>query len=109
MSKIMPPIHPGEMLREEFLEPMEITAYRLAHDIDVPESRISEILREKRAVSADTALRLSRYFGMSESYWTNIQAHYDREIAKERAGDKIDQIHPLSGIDPKIAPRRTKV
>ncbi len=76
----MPPIHPGELLREEFLEPMGITAYRLAKDIGVPAPRVYDIVGEKRGISADTALRLSRYFGMSEGYWINAQAHYDLEV-----------------------------
>lgn len=93
---IMPPIHPGELLREEFLEPLGITAYRLAKDIGVPEQRIGAIVRGQRGISADTALRLSRYFGMSESYWTNAQAHYEREIAKDKAGADIARIRPLA-------------
>ena len=93
---IMPPIHPGELLREEFLKPLGITAYRLAKEIGVPEQRIGDIVREQRGISADTALRLSRYFGMSESYWTNAQAHYEREIAKDKAGADIARIQPLA-------------
>src|SRR3712207_2891286 len=93
-KKIMPPIHPGELLRAEFLVPLGISAYRLAKDIEVPEQRIGDIVREKRGISADTALRLSRYFGMSEGYWTNVQAHYEREIAKDKAGPDIARIRP---------------
>ena len=70
-EKIMDAVHPGELLREEFLESMGITAYRLAKDISVPEQRIGAIVREQWGISADTALRLSQYFGMSESYWMN--------------------------------------
>ena len=92
----MGPIHPGELLREEFLEPMGITAYRLAKDISVPEQRIGAIVREQRGISADTALRLSRYFGMSESYWTNAQAHYEREMVKDEVGEEIERIRPLA-------------
>lgn len=103
-EKIMAPVHPGELLREEFLEPMGITAYRLAKDIGVPEQRIGAIVleqrigaivREQRGISADTALRLSRYFGMSESYWTNAQAHYERETVKDKVGEEIDRIRPV--------------
>lgn len=90
------PMHPGELLREEFMVPMGITAYRLAKDIGVPEQRVGAIVREQRSISADTALRLSRYFGLSESYWTNAQAHYDREIAKDKAGEEIARIRPLA-------------
>jgi addiction module HigA family antidote len=95
-EKIMAPVHPGELLREEFLEPMGITAYRLAKDIGVPEQRIGAVVREQRGISADTALRLSRYFGMSESYWTNAQAHYEREMVKDEVGEEIRQIRPLA-------------
>ena len=77
----MKPLHPGEVLREDFLKPMEITAYRLAKDIDVPVNRITGIVNEERAISADTALRLSRYFGTSAKIWTGLQADYDLEIA----------------------------
>jgi addiction module HigA family antidote len=97
VEKILAPIHPGELLREEFLEPLGLSAYRVAKDIGVPEPRIGDIVRERRGISADTALRLSRYFGMSESYWTNAQAHYEREIAKDKAGEEIERIRPLAG------------
>jgi addiction module HigA family antidote len=90
------PIHPGELLREEFLKPLGLSAYRVAKDTGVPEPRIGDIVREKRGISADTALRLSRYFGISESYWTNAQAHYEREIAKDKAGEEIERIRPLA-------------
>ncbi|MGB3681356.1 MAG: HigA family addiction module antitoxin [Rubrobacteraceae bacterium] len=95
-EKTMAPVHPGELLREEFLEPMGITAYRLAKDIGVPEQRIGSIVREQRGISADTALRLSRYFGMSENYWMNAQAHYERELVKDEMGDDIERIRPLA-------------
>jgi addiction module HigA family antidote len=85
-----PPIHPGEILREEFLEPMGLSAYRLAKDINVPLTRITAILEGKRAVTADTALRLSRYFGMSERFWSNLQANYDIEVAKDALGSRLD-------------------
>lgn len=95
-EKIMVPVHPEELLREEFLEPMGITTYRLAKDIGVPEQRIGAFVREQRGISADTAPRLSRYFGMSESYWTNAQAHYEREMVKDRVGEEIECIRPLA-------------
>lgn len=95
-EKVHAPMHPGELLREEFLEPLGLTAYRVAKDIAVPEQRIGDIVREKRGISADTALRLSRYFGMSETYWTNAQGHYEREIAKDKAGEEIERIRPLA-------------
>ncbi|SMF90900.1 addiction module antidote protein, HigA family [Azospirillum oryzae] len=84
------PVHPGEILREEFLEPKGISAYRLAKDIGVPLTRITAILEGKRAITADTALRLSRYFRMSEGFWANLQAHYDIEVAKRALGDRLD-------------------
>ena len=89
--QLMPPVHPGELLREEFLKPMGITAYQLAKDIGVPAPRVYDIVREKRGISPDTALRLSRYFGMSEGYWINAQAHYEKEIAKDRGWEKIER------------------
>jgi len=83
------PIHPGEVLKEEFLDPMEISQYRLAKDIHVPPRRINEIVHGKRAISADTALRLGRYFGTSERFWLNLQARYDIELAKDAWGDRL--------------------
>ncbi len=82
-----PPIHPGEILQEEFLKPMSISQYRLAQDIGVPAMRISKIVRGRRGVSADTALRLARYFGMSVEFWTDIQTHYEVEKAKMTLGN----------------------
>ena len=76
-------IHPGEILRLEFLEPLEITPYRLSKDINVAQTRISEILSEKRSITADTALRLSRYFGNSAQFWLNLQTQYDLRQAQE--------------------------
>jgi addiction module HigA family antidote len=73
-TRKLPPIHPGEVLLAEFLEPMEISQYRLAHDLSVPPRRINEIVLGKRAISADTALRLARYFGTSDRFWLNLQA-----------------------------------
>jgi len=89
--KALEPVHPGELLREDFLEPMGITPYRLAEDIGVRHTRVYEILRGERSVTADTALRLSRYFGMSEDYWLNVQSHYDLEVEKDRAGERIEK------------------
>ena len=87
--KILPPIHPGEILMEEFLLPLGASQYRLAKDICVPARRINEIVHGNRAISADTALRLSRYFGTSERFWLNLQARYDLEIAKDRLGERL--------------------
>ncbi len=94
-ERIMSPVHPGELLREEFLLPMGITPYRLAKDIDVPVQRIHELVHERRGITADTALRLSRYFGMSEGYWMNVQKHYELEVEKDRLGAALEAIRPL--------------
>jgi len=87
----LPPIHPGEILLEEFLEPMGISQYRLAKDISVPPRRINEIVHGKRAITPDTALRLSRYFGLSERFWMNLQARYDLEVEKDRLQDRLER------------------
>lgn len=86
------PTHPGEILREEFLKPMGISAYRLAKDIGVPVNRITAITQEKRAVSSETALLLSRYFGLSDALWSNLQSHYDMECAKDALKSKLKKI-----------------
>jgi addiction module HigA family antidote len=85
------PIHPGEVLLEEFLKPMDISQYRLAKDISVPPRRINEIVHGQRSISADTALRLSRYFGLSERFWLNLQARYDLEMEKDRLAKRLEQ------------------
>ena len=87
----LPPVHPGEVLLEEFLRPLRVSQYRLAKDISVPPRRINEIVHGKRAVTAGTALRFSRYFGTSERFWMNLQAQYDLEIEKDRLGDLLDK------------------
>jgi antitoxin HigA-1 len=87
--KRMAPIHPGEILQKEFLEPMSISQYRLAKDISVPPRRINEIVHGKRSISADTALRLSCYFGTSERFWLNLQTRYDLEIERDRLGGRL--------------------
>ncbi len=91
MSKKMQPIHPGEILAEEFLEPLGVSQYRLARDIKVDPRRINAIVLGKRAITADTALRLSRYFGLSEKFWVNLQGRYDLEIEKDRLGPKLEK------------------
>ena len=83
------PIHPREILAEEFLSPLEISQYRLAKDISVPARRINEIVQGKRGISADTALRLSQYFGTSERFWINLQSHYDLEVQKDKLGTRL--------------------
>lgn len=84
-------IHPGEILMEEFLEPMELSQYRVAKDIGVPPIRINEIVHGKRAVTADTALRLARYFGTSDRFWMNLQIRYDLEVEKDRLGERLER------------------
>ncbi len=86
----MPPIHPGELLLEEFLEPLALSQYRLAKDISVPPRRINEIVHGKRSISADTALRLSRYFGTTDRFWLNLQTRYDLELEKDRLGERLE-------------------
>ncbi len=83
------PIHPGEILLEEFLKPIGISQYQLAKDINVDPRRINAIVHGKRGITADTALRLSRYFGTSERFWLNLQAHYDLEVQKDELGDRL--------------------
>ena len=90
-TKKLVPVHPGEILMEEFLEPMGITQYRLSKDIGVGPRRINEIVHGKRAISPDTALRLARYFGMTETFWLNLQAHYDLEVERDRLGDRLER------------------
>jgi addiction module HigA family antidote len=86
----LPPIHPGEQLREEFMKPLGITAYRLAKDIGVPVTRIQEIAAERRALTGDTALRLGRYFGTTPEFWFNMQRDYELETAAEKLGDRLE-------------------
>ncbi len=93
---IMPPAHPGEILQEEFLVPLAVSQYRLARELGVPPRRINEIVHGQRRITADTALRLARYFGTSERFWMNLQARYDLEVEKDRLGPALDDIRPLS-------------
>ena len=91
-----PPIHPGEVLMTEFLEPMKISQYRLATNIGVTPRRINEIVHCRRGISADTALRLGRFFNMEAQFWINLQSHYDLEVALESLEDRLDrEVHPL--------------
>jgi len=87
--KKIPPVHPGEILFEEFLKPMGISQYRVAHDINVPPRRINEIVHGKRSITADTALRLGRYFNMSAQFWINLQSHYDLEVESDKLSDRL--------------------
>ena len=92
---IMPPIHPGEVLMQEYLEPLGITQHKLAVAIGVPPRRINEIVHGKRRISADTALRLARYFGTTERFWLNLQGRYDLEIERDRLASALQEIQPL--------------
>jgi addiction module HigA family antidote len=91
MEKKFAPVHPGIILLDEFLNPMGITQYQLAKDINVPPRRINEIVHGDRSISADTALRLSRFFGMSENFWMNLQSHYDLEVQKDKLSGKLER------------------
>src|SRR3954468_2074258 len=95
-KKTMPPIHPGEILLEEFLKPMDLTQARVAKAIGVPARRINDIVRGRRPISADTALRLARYFGNAELFWLNLQVQYDLEMEKDRLGDRL--LHEITQL-----------
>ena len=95
-NKTLPPIHPGEIFMEEFLVPMGISQYRLAKDISVPPRRINEIVHGKRSITADTALRLGRFFGMSPQFWLNLQTRYDLEVTEDLLEYRLDaEVHAL--------------
>ena len=90
------PVHPGEILLEDFLKPLNMSQYRLARAIGVPPRRINEIVHGKRSVTTDTALRLSRYFGLSDGFWINLQTRYDLDVTRDRLGDRLDrEVEPL--------------
>jgi antitoxin HigA-1 len=90
-SELLANITPGEILEEDFLKPMGLSQYRLAKDISVPARRINEIVKGQRAITADTALRLGRYFKMSAQFWLNLQSHYDLEVMEERLGRRLER------------------
>jgi antitoxin HigA-1 len=99
MDKKLSPIHPGEILMEEFLKPLNISQYRLAKDINVPPRRINEIVHGLRAITPDTALRLSLYFGLSERFWINLQTRYNLEVEKDRLQDRLNQeVHVFTAV-----------
>ena len=93
---IMGPVHPGEILLEEFLKPLGISQYQLAKEIGVPARRINEIVHGQRRISADSALRLARFFATSERFWISLQSRYDLEVERDRLGDALDGIRPLT-------------
>src|SRR5271167_1424825 len=94
-TPMMAPVHPGEMLKEDFLDPLGVSQYRLAVAIGVPPRRINEIVHGKRRISANTALRLARYFGTTERFWLNLQSRYDLEIERDQLLSTLDEIKPL--------------
>jgi addiction module HigA family antidote len=96
----LPPVTPGELLKEEFLVPMGISRYRLAKEIDVPAQRIGEIVAGRRAITADTDLRLCRFFGLSAGYWLRAQVAYDTEVAERELGPVLKRIRPWSTRSP---------
>ncbi len=91
MKKTLPPVHPGEVLLEEFLKPMNLSQNRLAIGIGVPARRINEIVLGKRSISADTALRLAKFFGVSPEFWLGLQAQYDLDVTSEVLGERLEQ------------------
>ncbi len=96
MDKKLNPIHPGEILMEEFLKPIGISQYRLAKDISVPPRRINEIVHGRRSITADTALRFGRFFGMSPQFWLNLQTRYDLEVTEDSLGNRLEkEVHRL--------------
>ena len=96
-------IHPGEVLLEEFLKPFGITQYKLSKHIGVSPRRINEIVHGKRAITADTALRLARAFDLSDRFWLNMQAHYDLEVERDRLAETLDAITPLRAVSTQLA------
>ena len=103
-KKKIPNIHPGEVLLEDFMKPLNLSQYRVAKDISVPPRRINEIVHSQRAITADTALRLSKYFGNSPLFWLNLQSHYDLENEKEKLADRLDiEVHILKTAGKKAA------
>jgi antitoxin HigA-1 len=103
-TKRLKPIHPGEILLEEFLKPMGVSQYRLAKDTHVPPRRINEIVLGKRGISADTALRLARYFGSSVEVWMNLQVRYEVELARDADGREIERnIRPVPRLSLAVA------
>lgn len=95
VEKLYPPIHPGEVLMEDFIEGFGITQNKLAVSIGVPPRRINEIVHGKRGITADTALRLGRYFGVEPQFWLNLQTRYELEVAEDLSGERIAEIKPL--------------
>jgi addiction module HigA family antidote len=95
MTKKLPPVHPGEILREEFLLPMNLSPYAVAAACGVPRTRIERLARQETPVTADTALRLAKYFGTTPNFWMNLQAQYDLEVAEDNSADELRRIKPV--------------
>ena len=98
MARDIPPIHPGEILKEEFLNPLGVSAYRLAKATRVPQDRVSNILHGRRGVTADTALRFGRFFGVEPQFWLNLQVRYDLEVAREALGEQLAEVTPFQAV-----------
>ena len=97
-ARKLSPVHPGEVLQEEFLKPLGVSQYRLAKEISVPPRRVNEIVHGNRAITADTALRLARYFGTTDRFWLNLQARYDLEVQRDRLGSRLKrEVSVLAG------------
>jgi addiction module HigA family antidote len=97
-ARKLSPVHPGEVLQEEFLKPLGVSQYRLAKEISVPPRRVNEIVHGSRAITADTALRLARYFGTTDRFWLNLQARYDLEVERDRLGSRLErEVSVLAG------------
>lgn len=96
MKRTLDPVHPGEILLEEFMQPHGVTQYRLAKETNVPARRINEIVQRQRSVTADTALRLARFFGTSEMFWLNLQARYDLDVQREKLGSGLASVRPFT-------------
>ena len=102
MRKKLKPVHPGEILREEFMLPLRLSMNRVAMDLRVPVTRIADIVNEKRAITADTALRFARYFNNSATFWMNLQTRYDLEVAEDEIADKVERdVRPLEAVPAK--------
>ncbi|MDX2298644.1 MAG: HigA family addiction module antitoxin [Xanthomonadaceae bacterium] len=96
MATRLPPIHPGEILREEFMRPLGLSSNALAKALGVTPARVNEIVRERRSISADTALRLARYFGTDAQSWLNLQQRYEIELARDALGAELNRIRPMA-------------
>ena len=102
-EKLLPPIHPGEILREDFLQPLQLSMNKLAMDLHVPVTRIAEIVHERRGITPDTALRLARYFNTSARFWLNLQAAYDLEVAEDELAREIERDVRPASVAPAIS------